>query len=251
MPWRATTNPYHIFVSEFMLQQTQAPRVVPKYERFIEKFPSFHALSEAVFPDVLQLWQGLGYNRRARWLHDAAKRIISDHKGRLPDDVEALKKIKGIGHATASEMVSFAYNKPTAFIETNIRRVFIYFFFPRKTDVKDKEIMKLVEYMVDKENPREWYYALMDYGVFLKKKYPKRNPNKRSAKYKKQSKFEGSDRQIRGKLLKLLLKKPGLTSEQIVNAISGEQNRILKLLQNLVGEEFVIEESQKYYIKND
>ena len=219
LPWRNEKDPYKIFISEMMLQQTQAERVVEKYFQFIQKYPDFKSLSESSLQEVLKLWKGLGYNRRAIWMKEAAKIIFIDYSGKLPSDPSTLEKLKGIGHATAREMITFSYNIPTVFIETNIRRVFIYFFFNQKSPVNDSEIISLVEKTVYKENPREWYYALMDYGVMLKKKFPSKNPNKKSKGYRKQAPFKGSNRELRGKILDIILKNPGIELENIINRI--------------------------------
>lgn len=219
LPWRNEKDPYKIFISEMMLQQTQAERVVEKYFQFIQKFPDFKTLSESSLQEVLELWKGLGYNRRAIWMKEAARIIFKDYNGKLPSDPTILEKLKGIGHATAREMITFSYNIPTVFIETNIRRVFIYFFFNQKSSVNDSEIISLVKKTVYKENPREWYYALMDYGVMLKKKFSGMNPNKKSKGYKKQAPFKGSNRELRGKILDIILMNPGLELENLINEI--------------------------------
>jgi A/G-specific adenine glycosylase len=187
-----------------MLQQTQTGRVAEKFLEFIEKFPDFITLSNAPLDDVLQKWQGLGYNRRAIALKKIAEVIIKDYNGSLPDSVEILKTFPQIGHNTASSIVAFAFNKPTVFIETNIRRVYLYFFFYSKMAVTDKVILSILEKTIDYNNPRQWYYALMDYGVMLKKTHPELN--KKSAHYRKQSSFKGSNRQIRGEILRILIK---------------------------------------------
>jgi A/G-specific adenine glycosylase len=221
-PWRETKDPYHIFVSEFMLQQTQAERVVEKYNQFLSRFPDFKSLAQAPLDQVIILWQGLGYNRRAVWMKQAAERVFNEYIGILPKDPAVLETFKGIGHATAREMTIFSYNIREAFIETNIRRVYIYFFFANKQSVEDKEILSLVDRTIDDKNPREWFYALMDYGVMLKKKFPKENPNLKSAQYSKQSKFKGSNRQLRGQILQLVIQNPGIELQNIILKLSNE-----------------------------
>jgi A/G-specific adenine glycosylase len=200
-----------------MLQQTQTDRVVEKYQLFIKTFPNFRSLAKSPLSKVLQVWQGMGYNRRAISLHKIAQIVVDKYQGKLPESVEELIELPGIGHYTASAIGAFAFNQPTAFIETNIRRVYIHFFFQKKRKVDDKDILPLVEQTVDKKNPREWYYALMDYGVMLGKQVP--NPNRKSAHYAKQSKFEGSNRQIRGLILKILLKQPNLTESMLIKKL--------------------------------
>lgn len=169
-PWRNVNDPYRVMISEIMLQQTQTYRVLPKYEQFIHEFSSFHSLAAASLRDVLSVWQGLGYNRRGKLLHEASQIIVTTYGGRLPDDQHVLVTLPGIGPATAASVSSFAFNKPTVFIETNIRSVFIHSFFSNEEKVSDRQIMPLVAQTLDHRNPREWYYALMDYGVMLKKK---------------------------------------------------------------------------------
>ncbi|MHA1110169.1 MAG: A/G-specific adenine glycosylase [Promethearchaeota archaeon] len=235
--WRETRNPYHIFISEWMLQQTQTSAVVPKYKAFLTKFPTFSDLAGASMDDVLKLWQGLGYNRRAIWMKTATELIVANYNGILPQDPELLEKIKGIGHATAREMVTFSYNIPTAFIETNIRRVFLHLFFNTKSKVHDKVILELVEKTVDTVNPREWYYALMDYGVMLKKTV-KPDPNHRSFHYKKQPKFKGSNRELRGKILRMKITEPTITIEELSKKINQPILKIRELVTKMEQEGF-------------
>lgn len=198
MPWRDDPNPYWVVVSEVMLQQTQVSRVMEKFPAFVKCFPSFKALASASSGEVIAAWQGLGYNRRALNLH----RLANEIDGQLPRDPQELVKLPGIGPGTAGSIVAFAFDAPVVFIETNIRRVFIHHFFTDQAEVHDKEILLLVEATLDQERPREWYYALMDYGNFLAKQLP--NPNRRSKHYTVQSRFEGSDRQLRGAMVRAL-----------------------------------------------
>jgi A/G-specific adenine glycosylase len=235
--WRDHVTPYRVVVSEVMLQQTQTDRVAPKFEAFVEAFPDFASLANAPFHEVLRLWKGLGYNRRAMALQKIATLITTQHAGILPDDPTILETFPGIGKATARSIVAFAYNKPTVFIETNIRTVFIYFFFKDQTSVTDKELEPLIKASVSTEQPREWYYALMDYGVMLKKVVG--NVSKLSAHYTKQSKFEGSDRQLRGKILQLLLDQPGAPLSSMVNSLDNNPQRVHKLVDQLCGEGFI------------
>jgi A/G-specific adenine glycosylase len=246
LPWRRTTNPYHIVVSEIMLQQTQVERVHGKYLDFINAFPDFDSLSRASQKDVLALWQGLGYNRRALALKRLAENVVSMHGGALPQDVNALNSLPGIGKTTAGEILAFAFNTPTVFIETNIRRVFIHEFFDGEEDVKDTEILPLVEATVDGENPREWYWALMDYGSMLKKNVE--NPNRRSAHYTRQTPFEGSDRRIRGLVVKRLLNHMPLSAEILVEETGVGFDHLKRILAGLVNEGFICEDKGLYKI---
>lgn len=232
--WRHVADPYQIVISEIMLQQTQTHRVAQKMPAFVQQFPTFQALADAPLRDVLVAWQGLGYNRRGKYVHDVAQKVMTEFNGRLPNDPDLLVQLPGIGPNTAASICAFAFNTPTVFIETNIRAVFIHFFFKGMTAVKDAEILPLVKATVDPEKPRDWYYALMDYGVMLKKTMP--NPSRKSAHHTKQSKFEGSDRQIRGMILKLLTSFATLPFEQFAHFIDREPERIVNALEQLTSE---------------
>lgn len=213
LPWRKTRNPYYILVSEIMLQQTQVDRVIDKYQKFIALFPDIQTLDRSPLRKILSVWQGLGYNRRALALKKIARILIEQYNGKIPQSTDELVKFPGIGQATASEIVTFAFNQPTVFIETNIRSVFLHYFFPERDDVRDDEILPLVAKTVDRSNPREWYYALMDYGTSLKKQHT--NPSRKSTHYYKQSPFNGSNRQIRGKIVRYLTENQSGTGKQI------------------------------------
>ena len=202
MSWREKITPYRVFVSEVMLQQTQVARVREKFPQFIKLFPTFNSLAAAPLTDVLSAWQGMGYNRRALYLKKAADVIMRDHGGRLPRNPIELEKLAGIGPATARSIAAFAWNSPEVFIEANVRAVFLHHFCAGRPGVSDSQLLPFVEKALDIKNPREWYYALMDYGVMLKRAHT--NPSRASAHHAKQSKFEGSMRETRGKIVKLL-----------------------------------------------
>ncbi len=242
--WRETRNPYEILISEFMLQQTQTSRVIPKYHSFVKNFPTVSHLAKASLEDVLSTWQGLGYNRRALYLKSAAETIEKDFNSLIPNDVKTLSSLKGIGINTAGAVIAFAFNKPVIFIETNIRRVFIHYFFGGKTNVDDKEILKVLEQTLDRKKPREFYYALMDYGAHLSKIVT--NPNRKSKHYSVQSKFEGSSRQIRGKILQEILK--GSTTilelEKLLN-----DDRTNNIVSQLIREGFVEIINERLFLK--
>jgi len=193
LPWRRTADPYRVLVSEIMLQQTQVARVVPKYTEFVKRFPTFRALAKAPVRAVLSLWQGLGYNRRALMLQRCAQAIVADAPGPLP----------GVGPYTAGAVLAFAFNKPAVIIETNIRRVYLHHYFPGRRDISDRQLLPIIERTLDQKRPRQWYWALMDYGAYLATQIE--NPNRRSRHYSKQSTFEGSNRQLRGRVLRALL----------------------------------------------
>jgi A/G-specific adenine glycosylase len=246
MPWRETRDPYCILVSEIMLQQTQVDRVRGKYAAFLAAFPDVAALAAAPLERVLALWQGLGYNRRAVALHRSARIVEREHGGLLPDDTAALVALPGIGAATAASIRAFAFDAPVAFIETNIRRVFIHEFFPGRAAVADAELLPLVAAALDGRSPREWYYALMDYGAALARQVP--NPNRRSRAYTRQSRFEGSDRQLRGAILRALVGGAALTAPGIERAAGGDRERVLRLLGDLEREGFVQRAGRRFGI---
>jgi A/G-specific adenine glycosylase len=245
--WRNTTDPYAIVVSEIMLQQTQTKRVTEKFASFTQEFKTFKELADAPARAVLAEWVGLGYNRRGLALHGIAQRVTNEFDGQLPEDPEALETFKGLGPATAASIVSFAFNKPTVFIETNIRAVYLHTFFHDHQDVSDKELLPLIELTVDQINPREWYYALMDYGVVLKKLY--KNPSRKSKHHTVQSKFEGSDRQIRGAIVRALTKQTSATLKKLYSLFPNEEQRIEKILKNLCDEGFVVK-NRNYQLRS-
>ena len=243
--WRDVEDSYWIFVSEIMLQQTQSYRVEQKFEEFINALPTFESLAQAPFFVVLGLWKGLGYNRRAQWLQQSAQRVMSEFNGLLPSDPVVLESFKGIGYNTARSISTFAFNLPHVFIETNIRAVFIHHFFSEREKIADKELLSLIEETLDKKDPRQWFYALMDYGVYLKKKH--QNPSRRSKHYTRQSKFEGSDRQIRGQILEKLLQYGSLNHEGFYDLIMSDSARIDIILEQLAAEN-LIKISNDFYI---
>lgn len=246
LPWRETDDPYRILVSEIMLQQTQVERVALKYEDFLGRFPHFAALAGADLRDLLSAWQGLGYNRRALALQQTAQLILERFQGNLPDSAETLVTLPGIGPATAGALLAFVFEQPVVFIETNIRRVFIHWFFPDRDAVKDSEILPLVEKAMDRDRVRSWYYALMDYGAMLKGKEP--NPNRRSAHYQKQSTFEGSNRQIRGLILKALIDKPHMTQVELAAYMDRCPERVRRVVKDLVREGFLVRSGRRLSI---
>ena len=246
MAWRDTTDPYLILVSEIMLQQTQVERVKIKFPEFIEAFPDFASLSVAPLDNVLSVWQGMGYNRRAIALQKCAIRVINEYNGILPADVDLLATFPGIGRATASSIAAFAFNLPVVFIETNIRRVFIHFFFSGTDTVSDADLLPIVEKSLCKENPRVWYWALMDLGSALKKTVP--NPNRRSVHYSKQSPFEGSDREIRGTIIRMLLAEPGMIEKQLLAIRIDDPARIKKILAALISEGFIVIQKNRFFL---
>lgn len=210
LPWRHIDDPYAVLVSEIMLQQTQVTRVGRFWERFLEAFPTLDALAAAAVPDVLERWQGLGYNRRALALKRTADQCAADGRGRLPDSYEGLLALPGIGPATAAGVMAFAHQVPGVYVETNVRAVFLHELFPHEDKVSDKMLEPLVAaaafHPAAAADPRRWYYGLLDYGAHLKATGV--NPTRRSASYSRQSVFEGSRRQKRAWIVRRVLAAP-------------------------------------------
>lgn len=246
LPWRTTTDPYKILLSEVMLQQTQVARVEKKYPEFLRAFPTVRTLAKAGVVDILRVWQGMGYNRRALALKKIAESMVREHNGKVPNDPMLLKKFPGIGQYSARAICTFAFNQPEVFIETNIRRVYIYHFFPRSKNVPDKKLLPIIETTLDKRNPRKWYWALMDYGSLLAKGMP--NPNRKSKHYTKQSKFKGSNREVRGKILKLLTEQSTATESMLKKSIHRSDSLLVNLAA-LEREGFIQKHGKTYHIK--
>jgi A/G-specific adenine glycosylase len=231
-----------------MLQQTTVAMVTPRFKVFMKQFPSFRRLSEATVQDVIAAWKGLGYNRRALALLESARTITRERHGRLPRSVDGLIELPGVGRATAAAVIVYAFDLPQAFIEANIRRVFLHFFFPGRGGVPDTDILPLVEQTMDKENPRDWFYALMDYGAFLaagSAGKPGARASQRSSRYRRQAAFEGSIRQLRGRVLSVLIARLQATRAQIEKEI-GSEERLPEALSQLVKEGFLKLERGRY-----
>jgi A/G-specific adenine glycosylase len=246
LPWRKRVTPYRVLVSEIMLQQTQVERVIEKYGEFLAAFPDFLALASAPTAKLLRLWSGMGYNRRALALKKLAQAVVAEHKGRLPSDPEQLVALPGIGPYTAGAIAAFAFNKPVVFMDTNIRRVYIHEFFQDRKNIRDDELLPLVRQTVDAKDARTWYNALMDYGTMLKREHG--NPNQRSAHYTRQSPFENSNRQVRGRIVKALVEGKPLTAERIAQAIGMDAERVRTSLADLEKEGFIRKKGRSFFV---
>ena len=259
LPWRPPTlklrrdktfDPYRVLVAEIMLQQTQVERVVPFYKKFIKRFPTARALARAPLSEVLKQWQGLGYNRRAKALHQAAKDIVAHHKGVVPRDVSALGALPGIGPYTARAIAAFAFNQDVIFVETNIRTAILHHFYTTDTfiyeSVSDTRIQEILEKALPKGKAREWHSALMDYGAHLKRSGVRINA--RSAHYTKQSKFDGSAREARGAILRELAQ--GTASSARLTGLLGTKRRaqMRAALEALQKEKLVEKNKGKYML---
>jgi A/G-specific adenine glycosylase len=256
LPWRqpdaeGTFNAYHIMVSEIMLQQTQVARVITKYHEFLALFPTVASLATAPLADVLKVWNGLGYNRRAKFLWQAAQMIHADFGTTFPQTVDELVCLPGIGINTAGAIAAYAFDRPVVFIETNIRTVFIHHFFADEDDVHDKQLVPLLQQAMDDilaadypgRTPRTWYWALMDYGTYLKQTVG--NVSRRSKTYAMQSTFQGSKRQVRGQVLRLLAVHEYSARELREHIID---DRLEQVLADLVAEEFISRKQERYHL---
>lgn len=255
-PWRYIDDPYAVLVSEVMLQQTQVKRVLDYWPRFMRTFPSIDALASSEVSLVLEMWQGLGYNRRALALRKSAEICSRDYKGNLPVSYDELVALPGIGPATAAGVLSFALQKPSMYLETNVRTVFLHELFPGECDVHDKLIEPLVRRSCPNVDPRSWYYALLDYGAYLKATNP--NPSRRSKHHSKQSKFEGSRRQKRAEILRMVLASEGMAEPQIVRELTDferehkreapDESLVEGILSDLLSEGFLRFENGLYSV---
>ncbi len=256
LPWRlqdskGSFNPYFIMVSEIMLQQTQVGRVIPKYEQFLARFPDVQSLAAAPLADVLVAWSGLGYNRRAKFLWQAARMVVDDFAGTFPETVGELVKLPGIGINTAGAIAAYAFDRPVTFIETNVRTVLIHHFFADQDDITDKQLLPLLQQIMDnivadaipERSSRTWHWALMDYGTYLKQTVG--NMNRQSKTYAKQSTFNGSKRQIRGQVLRLLSE-----GAQTLDALQKNvaDDRLDAVLRDLIQEEFITYKDERYHL---
>jgi len=243
LPWRKTRDPYRILVSEVMLQQTQVSRVVEKYKSFLKRFPTARALAHAPLGEVIREWQGLGYNRRARMLHETAKCIVGERRGIFPSTYEELIALPGVGPYTAGAVMAFAWGKAIPLVETNIRTIIIHHFFNDEVDVHDREVIAQVARILDEKRGREWYYAMMDYGAYLKRTIG--NVNVRSRHHATQKPFRGSDREIRGALIKNLLQNPK-TRKSLHKELPFDAVRIDAQLMRLVAEGMLLKQASRF-----
>jgi A/G-specific adenine glycosylase len=237
MAWRETRDPYAVMVSEVMLQQTQVSRVQPKYAEFLDAFPGFGELASAPLAAVLEVWSGLGYNRRAVNLRRAGQRVVDEHGGVAPTDPAVLATLPGIGPATAKAVATYAFGAFAPFIETNVRAVLLHHFFAGAEGVPDRVLAPIVDALWDPADPRMFGYALMDYGAWLKRAVP--NPSRRSRHHTRQSRFEGSDRQARASFVRALVREGALMTGGLASYAEVDEGRAECLLGDLQREGLV------------
>jgi A/G-specific adenine glycosylase len=246
LPWRQDHDPYKILVSELMLQQTQVARVIPKYLAFIKQYPTITKLAEAQLGDVLRLWQGLGYNRRAKFLFQCAEIVVNEHHAQFPTEYEQLLKLPGIGPYTASAVCAFAFNQPVTLIETNVRQVYIHHFFAAAQEVTDAQLIEKVDRTLPVDDARNWYAALMDYGTHLKAIYG--NNTSQVKGYTKQSTFKGSNREVRGAIVRLLVAGSLTVTDLWSKLDQYEQSKIQPQLDVLLKDSLIIFNKGKYHL---
>lgn len=237
LPWRQDREPYHILVSEIMLQQTQVNRVIPKYKAWLKEFPTVQRLASAKTSEVLRVWSGLGYNRRALYLQKTAKELVATHKGIWPKTVKELKKLPGVGEYTARAIACFAFDEQIAVVDTNIRKVILTKFLQkansRQQTVTDKKVQKIADQLLPKGKAYEWNQALMDYaGAVLR---TAKVPLSRT----KQSPFRGSSRYYRGQTVKLLLQYHVLRITQLAKMLEKDRQFVEKLVKELEKDGFI------------
>jgi A/G-specific adenine glycosylase len=246
-PWRQTRDPYAIWVSEVMLQQTQAARVVPAYRSFLRRFPTVRALAAAPRRDVVAEWEGLGYNRRAVWLSNAARTIVRDHGGRIPRTEDELLELQGVGTYTASAVASMGFGEPVAVIDTNVRRVVSRVHLGIEGhEVPASEVWALADAWLDRDDPGMWNQALMDLGreVCRPKPHCEVCPLARVCRFRlsgavarrgprRQGPFEGSTRQVRGAVVNALRSHHWLTLAHLASETGFARDRVDTAVENL------------------
>lgn len=233
LPWRKDPNPYHVLISEIMLQQTQVNRVVPKYLKFLEEFPTLESLAAAETKHLLRVWSGLGYNRRALWLREAADQIIK--RGGFPTDIKELRKLKGVGPYTSRSILIFAFNRDIAAVDTNIRRVMIAAGFAAE-EMTESQLHEVAETLLLRGHSRDWHNALMDYGSDVLT-----SVSTGIAPPSRQPCFRGSTRELRGAVIRTLTKAESLTLNQLeaVLDVKCDKTDLMVALDQLVAEKLV------------
>ncbi len=233
LPWRNNPGPYEVLVSEVMLQQTQVNRVIPKYLEFLREFPTVEALASSETKRLLTVWSGLGYNRRAVWLREAAREIVA--RGGFPQEVKDLRELKGIGPYASRSILIFAFNKDLAAVDTNIRRVLIASGFANES-MTHKEVQAVADALLLRGRSSDWHNALMDYGSeVLTANTTGIAPKSR------QPKFKQSTRQVRGIIVRVLTQNNSMSLRQLLSQLDFECNErdIQPILDQMVAEKLI------------
>lgn len=242
LPWRTDPTPYSVLISEVMLQQTQVSRVIPKYDQFIKEFPTIQSLANAETRHLLSVWSGLGYNRRALWLREAAKQIVD--LGEFPRTIKELSALKGIGPYTSRSILIFAFNEDLATVDTNIRRVMIAQGFAEES-MTNAQLQDIADQMLLRGRARDWHNALMDYGSAVL------TSNRTGiAPVSSQLRFQGSTRQLRGQILKLLTSYESLDIKSLLARLGrneGDSGEIGPILERLMLDGLVERTTQGTY----
>lgn len=238
LPWRNTTNPYFIMVSEIMLQQTQVSRVIEKYNQFIARFPTLQDLASASKQELLELWIGLGFNSRALRLQETAKILVKNYGGNIPDDETELRKLPGIGPYTSRAILAFAFNKDVPAIDTNIRRILIHEF-DLPENITEKELEMIAWENVPCGKSKDWHNALMDYGACM---LTARNTG--IAPKSKQSKFIGSSRQTRAAIVRDIVQN-GVQEKKIL--VKQHPHKEFEHILSQLVKEGILEENNNSY----
>ncbi len=237
-----------MLVSEVMLQQTQAPRVVPVFERFLARFPDVGTLARASRPDVIRAWAGLGYNRRAVALHASAIAIEREHDGEVPRTVDALRTLPGVGPYTAGAVASIAFGAAVPAPDVNVRRVVARVLHGREPqELAAGDLAAAAAAFLDREDPGGWNQALMDIGRELCRPSPRCEacPLRRGCRFRaagrpgapptrRQAPFEGSARQVRGRIVAALRDRPSATLMTLVTAADVAEPRVLAAIDGLM-----------------
>ncbi len=260
LPWRRTRNPWHVLVSEVMLQQTSVARVLPKFEAFINEFPTPHDLASAPLGDALRLWSGLGYPRRCRNLREAARVLHEDFNGEFPESVDVLLTLPGVGQYTSRAVLAFAFEHDVAVVDTNVSRVLSRL---EGRALKAKELQVLADSFVPQGLGWEWNQVMMDFGArHCTARQPQCaqcplrqlcvwkgegvDPAPASAGASKpQGRFEGSDRQARGRAMRAVA--DGVTTLAALTKTMGvEEDRARTLVTALVDEGLLVRSGKRF-----
>jgi A/G-specific adenine glycosylase len=241
LPWRREPSPYNVLVSEIMLQQTQVNRVIPKYLQFLQEFPTLESLAAAETKHLLTVWTGLGYNRRALWLREAANQIIE--RGGFPQEYAELRKLKGIGPYTSRSILIFAFNQDLTAVDTNIRRVMIAAGFATE-EMTETQLQEVANTLLLRGQSRDWHNALMDYGSDILT-----SSSTGIAPLSKQSCFKGSTREIRGAIVRVLTESEGMTVDQLVASLGFkcEEADLMTVLEQLISESLITRTQTQAY----